>query len=86
MMIFLNGCVSRNKRIYETDLKPIEVTKLIQIDEKLMELEPIPYWESESNPKYIDLKSLLMETRSDLQFCHGQILEIREVQSNGNKP
>jgi hypothetical protein len=83
-MIFLTSC-GKTKYIYKTEIKEIEVPKLIPVDSKLTEPLIIPYWQSQDKPKYIDLKHLFIETRGVAQQCNVRLLEIRKSQTQTNQ-
>lgn len=79
-MIFLTSC-GKTKYIYKTEIKEIEIVKLIPVDPKLTDPLLIPTWSEERKPKYIDLKTLYVETKQMLKFANQKLYEIRKSQS-----
>ena len=79
IMIFLTSC-GKTKYIYKTEIKEVQVVKLIPVDPLLTEPLKIPYWQTEQSPKYIDLKKLFIETREVLKLANQRLLEIEQSQ------
>jgi hypothetical protein len=77
--ILLTSC-GKTKYIYKTEIKEIEVVKLMPVDPQLTKPLIIPIWEQEQAPKYIDLKHLFIETREVLKLANQQLNIIRESQ------
>ena len=60
MMILLTSC-GKTKYIYKTEIKELEVVKLIPVDTQLTESIPVPYWKEVRKPTYLDLKKLYID-------------------------
>ena len=79
MMILLTSC-GKTKYIYKTEIKEIEVVKLIPVDTQLTEIIPVPYWQEVRKPTYLDLKKLYIDIRESLKLANSRLNEIKKTQ------
>ena len=79
MMILLTSC-GKTKFIYKTEIKELEVVKLIPVDTQLTETIPVPYWKEVRKPTYLDLKKLYIDIRESLKLANSRLNEIKNTQ------
>ena len=79
MMILLTSC-GKTKYIYKTEIKELEVVKLIPVDTQLTETIPVPYWKEVRKPTYLDLKKLYIDIRESLKLANSRLNEIKNTQ------